>query len=111
MENHRHGFYLILRPKDQITHLTFTHLTLYDVVPVIIETPADSDFQRLLWLRRGCWDTRGVWVAQPQIKFKGISKKKRMIGEVEFRYFTEAGGRFMQLLPKKEGDELPTILH
>jgi hypothetical protein len=52
-----------------------------------------------------------VWVAQPQIKFKGISKKKRMIGEVEFRYFTEAGGRFMQLLPKKEGDELPTILH
>ena len=54
---------------------------------------------------------RGVWVAQPQIKFKGISKKKRIIGEVEFRYFTEAGGRFMQLLPKKEGEELPTILH
>jgi hypothetical protein len=26
-------------------------------------------------------------------------------------YFTEAGGRFMQLLPKKEGEELPTILH
>jgi hypothetical protein len=54
---------------------------------------------------------RGVWVAQPQIRFKGISKKKRIIGEVEFRYFTEAGGRFMQLLPKKEGEELPTILH
>ena len=54
---------------------------------------------------------RGMWVAQPQIKSKGISKKKRTIGVVEFRYFTEAGGRFMQLLPKKEGDEQPTILH
>ena len=53
----------------------------------------------------------GVWAAQPQIKPKGISKKKRTIGVVEFRYFTEAGGRFMQLLPKKEDDELPTILH
>ena len=54
---------------------------------------------------------RGMWLAQPQIKSKGISKKKRTIGVVEFRYFTEAGGRFMQLLPKKEGDEQPTILH
>lgn len=54
---------------------------------------------------------RGVWVAQQQIKPKGISKKKRTIGAVEFRYFTEAGGRFMQLLPKKEGDEPPPILH
>lgn len=54
---------------------------------------------------------RGVWVAQQQIKPKGISKKKRTIGVVEFRYFTEAQGRFMHLLPKREGDELPTILH
>ena len=54
---------------------------------------------------------RGVWVAQPQIKPKGISKKKRTIGAVEFRYFTEVGGRFMHLLPEKEGDEPPTILH
>ncbi|MFZ2541602.1 MAG: hypothetical protein WAW75_07480 [Gallionella sp.] len=53
----------------------------------------------------------GVWVAQPQIKPKGISRKKRIIGEVEFRYFTEVEGRFAHLLPKKEGDEPPTILH
>ena len=54
---------------------------------------------------------RGVWISQPQIMPKGISKKKRTIGAVEFRYFTEVGGRFMHLLPKKEGDEPPTILH
>jgi hypothetical protein len=54
---------------------------------------------------------RGVWVAQPQIKPKGISKKKRTLGVIEFRYFTEAGGRFMQLLPKKDDGEQPTIFH
>jgi hypothetical protein len=54
---------------------------------------------------------RGVWVAQQQIKPKGISKKKRTIGVVVFRHFTEVAGRFMHLLPKKEGDEQPTILH
>ncbi len=54
---------------------------------------------------------RGMWVAQPQIKPKGISKKKRTIGAVEFRYYTEAEGRFAHLLPKKEDDEPPTILH
>jgi hypothetical protein len=53
----------------------------------------------------------GVWVAQQQIKPKGISKKKRTIGKVEFRHFTEVAGRFMHLLPKKEGEEPPTILH
>lgn len=54
---------------------------------------------------------RGVWIAQLQIKPKGISKKKRTIGVVEFRYFTDVRGRFTHLLPKKEGDEPPTILH
>ena len=54
---------------------------------------------------------RGVWIAQQQIKPKGISKKKRTIGVVEFRHFTEVAGRFMHLLPKKEDDETPTILH
>ncbi|MDO8768484.1 MAG: hypothetical protein Q7K57_07255 [Burkholderiaceae bacterium] len=54
---------------------------------------------------------RGVWVAQPQIRPKGISKKKRTIGKVEFRYYTEVEGRFMHLLPAKEGDAPPTILH
>ncbi len=54
---------------------------------------------------------RGVWVAMPRIKPKGISKKKRTIGVVEFRYYTEVQGRFTHLLPMKEGDEPPTILH
>jgi hypothetical protein len=55
---------------------------------------------------------RGVWVAQPQIKPKGISKKKRtIICPVEFRFFTEVEGRFAHLLPAKEGDEPPAILH
>lgn len=54
---------------------------------------------------------RGVWVAQPQIKPKGISKKKRTIGEVEFRYYTEVEGRFAHLLPSKEDDDQPAILH
>jgi hypothetical protein len=54
---------------------------------------------------------RGVWAAQPQIKPKGISKKKRTIGIVEFRHFTEVQGRFMHLLPEKEDDEPPAILH
>ena len=53
----------------------------------------------------------GLWAAQPQIKPKGISKKKRTIGIIEFRYFTEVEGRFAHLLPKKEGDEPPAILH
>ncbi len=53
----------------------------------------------------------GMWASQPPIKPKGISRKKRTIGVVEFRYFTEAQGRFMHLLPKKEDDEPPTILH
>ena len=54
---------------------------------------------------------RGMWASQPPIKPMGISKKKRTIGVVEFRYFTEAQGRFMHMLPKKEDDEPPTILH
>ena len=54
---------------------------------------------------------RGVWVAQPQIKPKGISKKKRTMQAVEFRYYTEAEGRFMQMLTKKDDDDQPSILH
>ena len=54
---------------------------------------------------------RGVWVSQPQIKPKGISKKKRTIGAVEFRFYTEVEGRFSHLLPTKEGDDPQTILH
>ena len=54
---------------------------------------------------------RGVWVAQPRINPKGISRKKRTIGVVEFRFYTEVKGRFTHLLPVKDGDEPPTILH
>ena len=32
-----------------------------------------------------------------------IEKKKRTIGTPEFRHFTEAGGRFVNLLPVKDG--------
>ena len=41
----------------------------------------------------------GMWVAQPQIKPKGHSKKKRTFGEVTFQYTNEAEGRFAGLLP------------
>lgn len=53
----------------------------------------------------------GIWIAQQPIKPKGISKKKRTIGKAEFRFFTEAAGRFMHLLPKKDGEEPPSVLH
>ena len=45
----------------------------------------------------------GVWMAEAPIKPKGISKKKRTISTPEFRHFTEAGGRFVNLLPVKDG--------
>lgn len=54
---------------------------------------------------------RGVWVAQPGIKPKGISKKKRTFGTVEFRYYDAVQGRFAILLPAKPDDEPPAILH
>lgn len=48
----------------------------------------------------------GLWVAQPRIKAKGISKKKRTFGEVRFERLDEAQGRFAHLLPKKAGGTL-----
>jgi len=50
----------------------------------------------------------GVWMAEMPIKPKGISKKKRTIGTPEFRHFTEFEGRFVNLLPVKEG---AVVLH
>ncbi len=50
----------------------------------------------------------GVWMAEVPIKPKGISKKKRTIGMPEFRHFTEYAGRFVNLLPTKDG---ATTLH
>lgn len=54
-----------------------------DVISIIIETPE-------------CF-----WAAQPEIKPKGISKKKKTIGTPEFRYCDGAAGRFADLLPVK----------
>lgn len=45
----------------------------------------------------------GVWVAELPIKPKGISKMKRTFGTPEFRHFTEYEGRFVNLLPIKDG--------
>ena len=45
----------------------------------------------------------GVWMAEVPIKPKGISKKKRTIGPPEFRHYTEFEGRFVNLLPMKDG--------
>jgi hypothetical protein len=51
---------------------------------------------------------RGSWVAQPQIKPKGVSKKKRTIGTAEFRFYNEVQGRFVQLLPLKDRASMPS---
>jgi hypothetical protein len=54
----------------------------------------------------------GLWVAQVPVKPKGISKKKRTFGEPEFELFTDAQGRFVDLLPTKEPGEQPSgVLH
>ena len=45
----------------------------------------------------------GVWMAEVPIKAKGISKKKRTIRTPEFRHYTEVAGRFVNLLPMKDG--------
>jgi len=54
----------------------------------------------------------GLWMAQMEVKPKGISKKKRTFGEPEFQLFTEAHGRFVHLLPEQEGAPAPSgVLH
>ena len=50
----------------------------------------------------------GVWAAQPQIKPKGISKKKRTFGEVQFIKADRMDGQFADLLPTKPTCESPT---
>jgi hypothetical protein len=47
----------------------------------------------------------GLWVAQVPIKPKGVSKKKRTFGTPTFQHFTEAEGRFVDLLPIKDAGE------
>ncbi|WP_295436103.1 hypothetical protein [uncultured Thiodictyon sp.] len=54
----------------------------------------------------------GLWVAQMQVKPKGVSKKRRTFGEPAFELFTEAQGRFVHLLPESEAGEAPSgVLH
>ena len=42
----------------------------------------------------------GSWVAQVQVKPKGVSKRKKTFGEPRFRLFTESAGGFAELLPQ-----------
>lgn len=51
----------------------------------------------------------GIWSAQIPIKPKGISKKKRTIGKLEFQHFSEVAGRFVDLLSR--GEEGSSTLH
>lgn len=46
----------------------------------------------------------GLWVAQLPVKPKGVSKRKKTFGKPKFQLFTEAAGRFVDLLPVKEND-------
>ena len=53
----------------------------------------------------------GVWVAQCEIRLKGLSKKKRTIGEPEFTFFKEVEGRFSRFLPQPTSADGPATLH
>lgn len=43
----------------------------------------------------------GSWVAQVEVKPKGISKRKKTFGEPRFRLFPEPEGGFAELLPQR----------
>jgi hypothetical protein len=53
----------------------------------------------------------GVWMAEIPIKPKGVSKKKRTFGVPEFKHFTEMKGRFVHLLPERDGERDTGVLH
>lgn len=53
----------------------------------------------------------GVWMAQCEIKPKGISKKKRTIGPPAFQHFTEIEGRFSHFLKERNPEEGASTLH
>jgi hypothetical protein len=51
-------------------------------------------------------------VTQIPIEPKGTSKTQRTFGRPKFQHFTEAKGRFVDLLPMKDGErEAPRTLH
>ncbi len=43
----------------------------------------------------------GSWVAQVEVKPKGVSKRKKTFGEPRFRLFTESAGGYAELLPQR----------
>jgi hypothetical protein len=45
----------------------------------------------------------GIWTAQMLIKPKGVSKKKRTLDEPAVQHVIEVQGRFVDLLPLKDG--------
>lgn len=53
----------------------------------------------------------GVWMAEVPVLPKGVSKKKRTFKEPGFRLFTEVQGRFVDLLPRKDGGKPTGTLH
>ena len=53
----------------------------------------------------------GVWMAQCEIKPKGISKKKRTIGVPVFQHFTEVEGRFSHFLRASSSEDGASTLH
>ena len=53
----------------------------------------------------------GVWMAQCEIKPKGISKKKRTIGAPAFQYFKQVEGRFSHFLKARPEEDGPATLH
>lgn len=52
----------------------------------------------------------GLWMAQVEVKNKGVSKRRRTFAAPEFRHFTDVQGRFVNLLPVKGADG-PEVLH
>lgn len=54
----------------------------------------------------------GLWVAQVEVKRKGVSKRRRTFVAPEFRHFNEVQGRFVDLLPVKDaGGPGAGVLH
>lgn len=53
----------------------------------------------------------GIWVAQVPLEPKRPSKQKRTFGPPQFQHYTEAKGRFVDLLPTQDGAGKVEVLH
>ena len=49
---------------------------------------------------------QGVWSAQPRLKPKGVSKRRRTFGPVTFEFMDGVEGRFAGLLPRRDEQAL-----